>query len=143
MTAPIIIRNPKLFLQPLTAVGADDGAAVDVTCDMASVELAPDTPTNEVETFCGVFSIPDAVRTTITFEVTVNQDTYTRWAALVGKTVRAEIFDRGDTDTTFRQVDTQIVLNPALYGPTTPGDPRTVSFTPPTLSDVTQGTVES
>lgn len=142
MTAPIIIKNPKLFLQPLTAVGADDGAAVDVTCDMQSVQLEPDTPLSEVETFCGVFSTPDAVRTTVTFEVAVNKDTYTRWAALVGKTVRAEVYDR-DTDTTFRQFDTQIVLNPALYGTTSPGDPRTVSFTPPTLSDITQGTAES
>ena len=59
MVAPIIVRNPLLHLQPLTDEGADDGALVDVSCDMASVEIGIDTPTRDVTTFCGTFSIPE------------------------------------------------------------------------------------
>ena len=75
MTAPIIVYRPLLHLQPLDENGDDDGAAVDVSCDMSSVELTVDTPTTDVSTFCGNFQIPDDITVGATFEVTVNADT--------------------------------------------------------------------
>ena len=135
MVAPIIVYRPLLHLQPLDEAGADDGAAVDVSCDMSSVELTVDTPTTDVTTFCGNFQIPDDITVGATFEVTVNADTNANWSALVGRTVRAELYDRTDS-TTYRTFDTQIMLNPALYGPTTPGEARTFSFDLAVLSEV-------
>lgn len=136
MTAPIIIYRPLLHLQPLTELGADDGAAVDVSCDMSAVELDPDTPVTDVTTFCGAFQTPDEVVVGATFEVTVNADTDDNWSALVGRRVRAELYDRTDS-AKFRAFETQIPLNPSLYGPTRPGDARVVSFDVPVLSEVT------
>src|SRR5688500_4929465 len=123
MTAPIIIYRPLLFLQPLDEVGADDGAAVDVSCDMASVELSPDTPTIDVSNFCGNYSLPGEVTVGATFEVIINADTHANWDALVGVTCRAELFDRTSDNVTggkFRTFTTVVPINPALYGPTTP-----------------------
>lgn len=142
MTQPIIIRKPLLHLQPLDDAGADDGALVDVSCDMASVELTPDTPTIEVTTFCGNFNIPDEPSIGATFEYTINADTDTNWAALVGRTVRAELYDRDDA-TRYRTFTTIVVINPSLYGPTTPGEARTFSHDVPVLSDVAWVDVES
>lgn len=142
MVAPIIVRKPLLHLQPLSESGADDGALVDVSCDMSSVELSPDTPTVDVSTFCGNFSIPDEVTIGATFEVTVNADTDANWAALVGKSVRAELYDRDDASR-YRTFDTIVPINPSLYGPTTPGEARTFSFDVPVLSEVAWVEVES
>jgi len=135
MTAPIIVYRPLLHLQPLDEEGEDDGAAVDVSCDMSSVELTVDTPTTDVSTYCGNFQIPDDITVGATFEVTVNADTDSRWSALVGQRVRAELYDRTDS-TKYRTFETQIQLNPSLYGPTTPGEPRTFSFDVAVLGDV-------
>jgi hypothetical protein len=136
MTAPIIIYRPKLWLQPLDEDGADDGAAVDVSCDMASVELGVDTPSTDVTTFCGNFQVPGEITVSATFEVTINPDTDSNWSALVGRRVRAELYDRTDS-TQFRAFETQIMLNPSLYGPTTPGEARTFSFDTAIMSEVT------
>jgi hypothetical protein len=136
MTAPIIVYRPLLHLQPLDENGDDDGAAVDVSCDMSSVELTVDTPTTDVSTFCGNFQIPDDITVGATFEVTVNADTNSRWSALVGRRVRAELYDRTDS-TQYRAFETQIQLNPSLYGPDTPGEARAFSFDLAVLSDVT------
>jgi len=135
MVAPIIVRNPLLHLQPLTDEGADDGALVDVSCDMASVEIGIDTPTRDVTTFCGTFSIPEDPSVTATLEVTVNNDTDANWAPIVGKTVRAELYDRSDASR-YRTFDTIVSINPSLYGPTTPGEERTFSFDVAVLSAV-------
>jgi len=135
MTAPIIVYRPLLHLQPLDEEGEDDGAAVDVSCDMSSVELTVDTPTTDVSTFCGNFQIPDDITVRATFEVTVNADTDSRWSALVGRRVRAELYDRTDS-TKYRTFETQIQLNPSLYGPDTPGEARAFSFDLAVLSDV-------
>lgn len=135
MTAPIIVRNPLLHLQPLDEDGEDDGALVDVSCDMASVELGVDTPTVDVTTFCGNFSIPDEVTVNATLEVTVNADTDANWSALVGKTVRAELYDRTDASR-YRTFTTVVPINPSLYGSTTPGEARTFSFDVAVLSAV-------
>ena len=140
MTAPIIVYRPLLHLQPLDEDGDDDGAAVDVSCDMSSVELTVDTPTTDVTTFCGNFQIPDDITVGATFEVTVNADTDANWSTLVGKRVRAELYDRTDA-TKYRTFETQIMLNPSLYGPTTPGEARTFSFDVAVLSDVAWATV--
>lgn len=142
MTAPIIVYRPLLHLQPLDEAGEDDGAAVDVSCDMSSVELSVDTPTTDVATFCGNFSVPGDITVGATFEVTVNADTHTNWAALVGKRVRAELYDRTDA-AHYRTFETQIMLNPALYGPTTPGEARSFSFDVAVLSEVERVAVAS
>lgn len=135
MTTPIIVYRPLLHLQPLDEAGAPDGLAVDVSCDMSSVELNVDSPTTDVTTFCGNFQIPDDITVGATFEVTVNADTDSNWAALVGRTVQAQLYDRTDA-TRYRAFNTQINLNPSLYGPTTPGEARTFSFDVAVLSDV-------
>jgi len=140
VVAPIIVYRPLLHLQPLDEEGEDDGAAVDVSCDMSSVELTPDTPTTDVTTFCGNFQIPDDIIVGATFEVTVNADTDANWSALVGRSVRAELYDRTDA-TKYRTFNTQIMLNPSLYGPTTPGEARTFSFDVAVLSEVAWATV--
>jgi hypothetical protein len=135
MTAPIIVYRPRLWLQPLDEDGVDTGAAIDVSCDMSSVELGVDTPTTDVTTFCGNFQIPGDITVSATLEVTVNPDTDTNWAALVGQRVRAELYDRNDSSR-YRTFETQIMLNPSLYGPTTPGEARTFSFDTAILSEV-------
>ncbi len=142
MVAPIIVYRPLLHLQPLDADGDEDGAAVDVSCDMSAVELSPDTPTIDVSTFCGNFQIPDEITVGATFEVTVNDETDSRWSALVGKRVRADLYDRTDS-TRYRSFETQIQLNPSLYGPTDPGEARVVSFDTAVTTAVTWHEVES
>lgn len=134
MVMPIVVYRPELLLQPLDENGDPDGAAVDVSCDMASVELGVDQPLITVSTFCGKYSIPDDIEETATFEVTVNDETYARWAPLVGVQVEAQLKDRGLTETSSRRWVTEIRLNPALYGPTSPGESRTLSFDVPVLS---------
>jgi hypothetical protein len=135
MVAPIIVYRPLLHLQPLDEDGDDVGSPVDVSCDMSSVELTVDTPTTDVTTFCGNFQIPDDIVVGATFEVTVNAETDANWSALVGESVRAELYDRTDA-TRYRTFNTQIMLNPSLYGPTTPGEARTFSFDCAVLSEV-------
>lgn len=139
---PIIVKNPLLHLQPLDDAGADDGALVDVSCDMSSVELTPDTPTIEVTTFCGNFQIPDEVSVSASLEVTINSDTDANWSDIVGRTVRAEVYDRNDA-TRYRTFTTVVPINPSLYGPTTPGEARTFSFDVAVLSAVAWVDVES
>ena len=142
MVAPIIVKNPLLHLQPLDEDGDDDGALVDVSCDIASVTLDAETPTIDVTTFCGTFSIPDDVTITATLEVTVNVDTDSNWSALVNKTVRAELYDRNDSSR-YRTFDTIVPINPSLYGPTKPGEARSFDFEVPVLSAVEWVDVES
>jgi len=142
MVAPIIVKNPLLHLQPLTDEGADDGALVDVSCDMSSVEIGIDTPTIEAVTFCGSFSIPDEPTVTATLEVTVNNDTDANWSAIVGKMVRAELYDRTDASR-YRTFDTIVPINPSLYGPTKPGETRTFSFDVAVLGPVAWADAES
>lgn len=140
MVAPIIVYRPLLHLQPLDEDGEDEGSPVDVSCDMSSVELTVDTPTTDVTTFCGNFQIPDDIIVGATLEVTVNAETDANWSALVGQSVRAELYDRTDA-TRYRTFNTQINLNPSLYGPTTPGEARTFSFDVAVLSEVAWATV--
>jgi len=142
MVAPIIVYRPLLHLQPLDSEGEEDGAAVDVSCDMSSVELTVDTPTTDVTTFCGNFQIPDDITVGATLEVTVNDETDSRWSALVGKRVRADLWDRTDA-AKYRSFETQIQLNPSLYGPDDPGEARAFSFDVAVTSAVTWHDSES
>lgn len=136
MVSPIIVYRPKLILQPLDEAGAPSGSPVDVSCDMGSVELDVDTPTDEVITFCGTFTIPGDISVGATFEVVVNAETDGRWSALVGVPVQAQLYDRQDA-TSYRAFTTLITLNPSLYGPTTPGEARSFSFDVAVTSEVT------
>ena len=139
MTAPIIVYRPKLILQPLDDAGDPDGASVDVSCDMSSVELGVDQPLITATTFCGKFQVPDDIEESASFEVTVNADTNDNWSALVGRQVEARVYDRTDS-TSYRSFTTEIRVNPSLYGPTQPGEARTVSFDVPVLSAPEWGT---
>lgn len=135
MEIPIVVYRPTLVLQPLDAAGAPSGSPVDVSCDMVSAELTVDTPVTTLKTFCGTAQIPDDVEVGCELEVAVNGTTNSRWAALVGDSVEVQIKDR-TTDTSYRAFDSIIPLNPALYGPDTPGEARQFTFNIPVLSEV-------
>lgn len=124
---PIVVYRPVLILQPLDEAGDPDGAAVDVSCDMESVELTVDSPTIDGSTFCGPYSVPDDITEGSSWTVAVASDTTTRWAPLVGSTVEARVKDRGEGNT-YRKFQTVILFDPSLYGTTTPGEVRTVDF---------------
>lgn len=136
MTAPIVIYRPELHIQPLDEDGDPDGAAVDVTCDIMSVELTPDVPINDVTTFCGAFQTPGEVVVSASIEFAVNADTDGRWSALVGQRVQMQLWDRTDA-TSYRAFESQVVVNPSLYGPTTPGEVRSHTVDFPVSSEVT------
>jgi hypothetical protein len=124
---PIIVYRPVLILQPLDENGDPDGAAVDVSCDMESVEITVDTPLIEGSTFCGPYSVPDDITEGAVFTVAVSTDTTTRWNPLVGLTVEARVKDRG-ADPAYRKFQTFIPVDPSLYGTTTPGEVRSVDL---------------
>ena len=133
MTAPIVVYRPVLILQPLNDAGSPDGAAVDVSCDMQSVEISVDTPMIEVTNFCGSYSVPDDIQEGCTLGVAITEDTDTRWSPLVGRTVEARVKDRGESPN-YRKFQTMILVNPSLYGTTQPGEARTVEFDVPILT---------
>jgi hypothetical protein len=136
METPIIVYRPTLVLQPLDASGTPTGSPVDVSCDMVSAELTVDTPVTTLKTFCGTAQIPDDPEIGCTLEVAVNATTDSRWSALVGDFMEVRLKDR-TADTDYRAFDTIIPINPALYGPDTPGEARQFSFDIPVLSAVT------
>lgn len=145
MTTPIIIYRPLLILQELDGSGgAAVGSPVDVSCDMSSVELGLDAPIITVATFCGKFQVPDDIEESATLEVTVNDDTSGNWAPLVGKFVQAKVFDRTADNVVggkYRTFETFIPSDPSLYGPTTPGEARVVSFDVPITAPIEWATV--
>ena len=133
---PIIVYRPTLVVQTLDEAGDPDGAPVDVSCDVVSIELAPEVPITTTTTFCGTFQNPGDVEVSCTLEVAVNDETYTRWAALVGDTVELQVKDK-TTDTSYRAFGSFISFNPGLYGPDQPGEARSYSFDLPVTSEVT------
>lgn len=135
MTMPIIVYRPKLHFVALDESGEPDGEPVDVSCDIASVELDVDQPTSAVTTFCGTFQVPGDIEESASLEVTVNAETDARWSPLIGTQVEARVYDRDDS-ADYRKFTTEIRVNPSLYGPTTPGEARTVDFDLPVLSPV-------
>ena len=133
---PIIVYRPTLVVQTLDADGDPDGAPVDVSCDVMSIELSPEVPIQTTVTFCGTFQNPGDVEVSWTLEVAVNDETYARWAPLVGDTVELQVKDK-TTDTSYRAFGSFISFNPGLYGPDQPGEARSYSFDLPVTSDVT------
>lgn len=133
---PIVVYRPKFILQPLDENGDPDGAAVEVSEDVETIEIDADQEITRVKTFAGSFSHPGEVEPSATVSAVIGSDTSTNWAPLVGVRCQAQIYDRQDS-TTYRAFETQVDINPALYGATTPGEPRTFDFEIPVLSDVT------
>ena len=136
--APIIIRKPTMFIQALDpATGAPVGTPVDVSPDVAQVELAPEIPSSTVTTFAGKWTaIDDPEWGSATCAIVVNELTQANWEPLVGQTVQVQIKDRPEL-TWYRQFESEVVYNPAVAGITQPGQPRTSDFPLPVLSDVT------
>lgn len=135
MTAPITIYRPKVWIQPLDEAGAPDGADTDVSCDLMSIELTPEVPIDNVTTFCGSYQTVGEVEVSATLEVAVGADTDDRWSPLVGRRVEVRVWDR-DEATEYRSFESQVTINPSLYGPTTPGEVRSHSFDIPVTSAV-------
>lgn len=127
MTAPIIVYRPVLILQPLDENGDPTGAAVDVSCDTASVEIGIDTPMIEGNNFCGPWSVPDDIQESATITVQVGEGTSARWSPLVGQTVEVRVKDRGES-ANYRKFESMILVDPSLYGTTQPGEAREVEI---------------
>ncbi len=132
----IVVKKPTVVIQSLDADGDPSGASVDVSCDFQSIELTVDTPVSSVTTFCGTFQVPGDPEIGCDCTVAVNEDTSSRWSALVGDSVEVRVKDR-TTDTTYRMFHSVIPIDPSLYGTDEPGEPRTVDFSLPVLSAVT------
>jgi hypothetical protein len=131
---PIIIRRPKVVVQPLDEDGSPTSdAPVDVSCDFSSIEFGVDQPSTTVSTFCGKFQVPDDIEESVTGEFTINADTDGNWSPLVGATVEMQVWDRDDA-TSYRTVNVYIGINPSLYGTTEPGSARQPSVDFPVLS---------
>ena len=134
MTMPIIIRRPKVVVQPLDEDGSPTSdAPVDVSCDFSSIEFGVDQPSTTVSTFCGKFQVPDDIEESVTGEFTINADTDGNWSPLVGVQVQMQVWDREDA-TSHRVVNVHIGVNPSLYGTTEPGEARQPSVDFPVLS---------
>jgi hypothetical protein len=139
MTMPIIVYRPKVVATPVDEEGAPSGDAEDVSCDFSSIEFGVDQPSNTITTFCGKFQIPDDIEESVSGEITVNADTYARWADLVGEMVQFQVWDREDSSV-HRLVTVHVGVNPGLYGTTQPGEARQPSVDFPVLSAVSQET---
>ena len=133
---PIIVYRPTLIIQTLDAAGDPDGAPVDVSCDVMSLELSPEIPITTTTTFCGTSQNPGDLEVSCTIEFAVNDETYARWAPLVGDTVEMQIKDK-TTDTSYRAFGSFVGLNPGLYGPDQPGEARSYSVDFPVTGAVT------
>jgi hypothetical protein len=133
---PIVTKRPTVVFQPLDEDGDPSGSPVDVSCDFESIELTVDTPVTTLTTFCGTVQIPDEPEIGCDCTVAVNDATSGRWSGLVGDSVEVQIKDR-TTDTSYRAFVSQVPIDPSLYGTTEPGEPRTVDFALPVLSEVT------
>lgn len=133
MVAPIVIRNPIMTLTQLVA-GVPTGSPVDVSDDVASVELTPSIATSDIKTFSGNYQTAEAPTWEGSATIVINEDTSTNWTPLVGETVRAKLYDRGADTTRYRQFDTEILFDPTLGGPTEPGEARSFDMALPMLS---------
>jgi hypothetical protein len=136
MPGPIVIKDPKLLVQPLDDAGAPAGTAIDVSEDVTAVELAPEQDIGQIQTFAGSFSIPGEVTSTATVSIVVGADTNTNWAALVGDSCEFQVYDREDA-TKYRAFTSEVPFDPSLYGSTTPGEAREVDMEVPVYGDIT------
>lgn len=132
MVAPLIIRNPVATLTKLVA-GVETGAAVDVSDDVSKVELTPTIPTSNVQTFSGKYQQTGDTEWAATASIVHNEDLEANWAPLVGESVRVKLYDRAD-QTIYRTFDSEVIFNPALGGPTQPGQARTYDLVLPVQS---------
>ena len=140
MTMPIIIYQPKVVVTILDADGSPTSdEPIDVSCDLSSLEIGVDQPSNTVTTFCGKFQIPDTIEESVTAEFTINADTDDNWSPLVGTQAQLDIWDRVDA-TEYRTVVVSIAVNPSLYGSTAPGEARQPSIDFPVLGPVSWAT---
>jgi hypothetical protein len=135
MPGPIIIKDPKLVIQPLTPAGDPSGLATEVSEDVTSVELGVDQDIGTIKTFTGSFRIPGEVSSTATVSIVLTADTETNWAALVGQSVEIQVYDREDA-TKYRVFQSEISYDPSLYGTTTPGEAREHDMELPVFGDV-------
>jgi hypothetical protein len=115
MAKPLIIRHPKLLIQPLDASGAPSGTAVDVSADVRTCEIAPDQSIDSVSTFVGTFTTMADTKFTCTVEGLLTVDSRTTWPALVGVAVEVQVFDRLDS-TEYRAFESEIPFDPSLFG---------------------------
>lgn len=136
MPGPIIIKDPKLLIQPLDGAGAPAGAAVEVSEDVTSVEITPEQDIGSIQTFAGSFQIPGEVTNTATISIVVTADTETNWGALVGTSCEFHVYDREDA-TQYRSFLSEVPYDPSLYGSTTPGEAREIDMEVPVYGDVT------
>lgn len=137
MARPLIIRRPKLVLQPLDEAGDPLGAPVDVSSDVRSVELAPDQSIDNVSTFAGTFTTTADTTVGCTVEGILSLTSRTQWPALVGASVEVQIYDRTDSEE-YRAFDSEVPFDPSLYGTDdAEGATREWSMDLPVLSDVT------
>jgi hypothetical protein len=133
---PLIIRNPKLLLQPLDASGAPTGTAVDVSSDVRTCEIAPDQSIDHVATFVGSFTTMAQTNFTCTVEGILSDMSRTLWPALVGTSVEVQLYDRQDA-TEYRTFDSEIPFDPSLFGTDdAESQVREWSMELPVLSDV-------
>jgi len=136
MTMPIIIYQPKVVMTILDAAGSPTSdEPIDVSCDLSSLEIGVDQPSNTVSTFCGKFQIPDDIEESVTAEFTINADTDDNWSRLVGTQCQLAVWDRVDA-TDYRTVNVSVSVNPSLYGTTAPGEARQPSIDFPVLGPV-------
>src|SRR5690242_10423040 len=115
MARPLIIKRPKLILQPLDEAGDPLGAPVDVSSDVRSVELSPDQSIDNVSTFAGTFTTAADTTVGCTVEGILSATSRTTWPALVGDSVEVQIFDRLDS-TEYRAFESEVPFDPSLYG---------------------------
>jgi hypothetical protein len=135
--------KPKLILteldtdvDPPTVVA---GTETDVSCDVVDATPDVEVPTATVKTFCQTVTIVGDPEESFELTVAVRDETTADWAPLLGKPIRVQIWDR-QTDTSHRTFDSLLVLDPSLYGTTTPGEARTVTVPLPVLSPVAWAT---
>jgi hypothetical protein len=138
---PLIIRNPKLILQPLDATGAAAGTPVDVSSDVRTFEIAPDQTIDHVSTFAGKFTTMAETSFTATVEGLMSVESRTSWPALVGVSVEVQVYDRADA-VDYRSFESEIPFDPSLFGTDdAEGQTREWSMELPVLSDVAWNTV--
>lgn len=137
MAKPLIIRNPKLVIQPLDDAGAALGVAVDVSSDVRTFEIAPDQTIDHVSTFAGKFTTMAETSFTATVEGILSVDSRTTWPDLVGVSCSVQVYDRQDS-TEYRVFESEIPFDPSLFGTDdAEGQTREWSMELPVLSDVT------
>ena len=136
MAKPLIIRNPKLLIQPLDATGAPAGTAVDVSSDVRTFEIAPDQTIDHVSTFAGKFTTMAETSFTSTVEGILSVDSRTTWPTLVGVPCEVQVYDRIDS-TEYRSFESEIPFDPSLFGTDdAEGQTREWTMELPVLSDV-------